>query len=41
MIQLASPAEGIGGGKHKEFGERNTIDQEKDCARQDENRRHP
>ena len=30
-IQLASPAEGIGDGEHEEFGERDTLDQEK-CA---------
>ena len=27
--QLASPAEGIGDGEHEEFGERDTLNQEK------------
>jgi hypothetical protein len=29
MIQLTSPAEGIGDGEHEEFGERDTLDKEK------------
>ena len=29
MIQLASPAEGMGDGEHEELGERDTLDQEK------------